>query len=135
MLAPSQRLKLTVSLLTAVAWGCASSGPASSALGRVPEPGSEVLHPAPPDTPRVQFLLAMSSEGDLQGRGGGGPAVVKPYGLDLNNGRLFVCDMYTAVRVVWRSSRSGCFGMTSALKKTQRQRHTRYKARWQRHPR
>jgi DNA-binding beta-propeller fold protein YncE len=34
----------------------------------------------------------MTSEGDLQGRGGGGPALVKPYGVDVHGGRVFVCD-------------------------------------------
>ncbi len=81
---------LTVGLLSLA--GCASGGPASSALGRSPPPGAEVLYPQPPDTTRVQFLLAMSSEGDLQGREGGGPAVVKPYGVDVHGGRVFVCD-------------------------------------------
>jgi hypothetical protein len=71
---PTLRIAVAVGLL--VLGGCASGGPTSSALGRSPAPGSEVLYPAPPDTTRIQFLLTMTSEGDLQGRGGGGPAVV-----------------------------------------------------------
>ena len=88
--------KLSLALAAAVLAGaCASgpSGPASESFGRVPAPGQEVLYPAPPDTTRVQFLVAISSEGDIRGEGGGGPSVLKPYGVEAGNGRIFVCDL------------------------------------------
>lgn len=77
---------------------CASAG---GRFGRVPD--QLVIYPAPPDTPRVQFLLAITDDRDLAGRRGGwlaslvgeesdAPSIDKPYGVDLFRGRLYVCD-------------------------------------------
>ena len=80
--------------------GCAARKPAAN----------YTLFPPAPDQPRVQFLASFSSDLEL-GRGanfadfvtgkptGPGP-LVKPYGLALHNGMLYVCDtMASAVQV------------------------------------
>ncbi len=65
-----------------------------------------VVYPTPPDTPRIQFLLTLSNEADLKGQsspsfletivGEDGEDVRleinKPYGVDLYDGTLYVCD-------------------------------------------
>lgn len=58
--------------------------------------------PPAPDEPRVQFLTSFSSGADLGGRSGfaefitGRPtaanALIKPYGLAVKDGHIFVCD-------------------------------------------
>src|SRR4051794_40683644 len=74
------------------------------------EKAGYTFFPPPPDVPRVQFLAAFSSEADL---GGGSKfaefvtgkpkvenALVKPYGITMHAGQIFVCDtMASAVQV------------------------------------
>lgn len=78
--------------------GCATPPPAKP---------STVFYPPPPDTPRFQYLTSFSAPSDVLTppspimRFLFGPApqpsgIVKPYGLALKNGRLYVSDSYTA---------------------------------------
>jgi hypothetical protein len=61
-----------------------------------------VMFPAPPDTPRIQFLTRFSDSGDV----GGGSSLLrtvvgesetardinKPYGIAVHGGKIYVCD-------------------------------------------
>lgn len=80
--------------------GCLSQGPK-----KLPEPREYVHFPAPPDSPRVQFLCSLEGEMEgftpsrgrfldfLSGRARKAPEVLtKPYGLDMQDGRLYVAD-------------------------------------------
>jgi len=79
--------------------GCSSPAPRHRA------PAAPVFFPAAADTPRVQYLTSFASAEDvLPGRGPLGrlvfgerqvselESVVKPYGVLLDRGRLYVCD-------------------------------------------
>ena len=65
-------------------------------------PKSYTFFPSAPDEPRVQFLAAFSSDAELgrgtsftdfiTGKPSGPPPLVKPYGLALKEGKLYVCD-------------------------------------------
>ena len=67
--------------------------------------------PLAPDEPRVQFLTAFSSDGDLgwnssklaefvTGKGSAKNPLVKPYGIAIQDGKIYVCDtMKSAVEV------------------------------------
>jgi len=74
------------------------------------EPPKPTFFPPPPDEPRIQFLTAFSSDVGLGRRGSfaeyvtGATAppnkLIKPYGLALSGGKIFVCDtMASAVEV------------------------------------
>lgn len=103
---------LTVGLTLA---GCASGG---GRFGRVAE--TRVTFPAPPDTARVQFLLSVSTEDDVRGIEDQGwlasvledpgretDGIIKPYGVSLRNGRLYVCDtMLPGVEIIDIHARS-----------------------------
>jgi len=85
-----------------VAGGCASTG--------TPEPVLEapvVLYPPPPQTPRVQFLTAISDSKDVeeprspsfwqrlsgeQEQEDAVTSIVRPYGIAIHDGVLYVCD-------------------------------------------
>jgi sugar lactone lactonase YvrE len=84
-----------VALLVVLA-GCAT-GPSSK-----PAPNFS-FYPPPPETPRLQFLTSYSGEKDLGGGAskfatfvtGAAPsqrAIVKPYGLAVDAGLIYVCD-------------------------------------------
>jgi DNA-binding beta-propeller fold protein YncE len=87
---------LTAAALIAILGGC--SAPTKS------EPAAATFYPAPPQAPRLQFLTAYSGEHDL----GGGPSkfatfvvgkepmrkpILKPYGVALHGGKMYVCDV------------------------------------------
>lgn len=65
-------------------------------------PANYVMFPGPPDEPRVQYLWSFGAESDLGGRSKLGEFVVgresihrpiiKPYGLAIRDGRIYVCD-------------------------------------------
>ena len=88
---------LGVALGLAVAAGCSTAPKA---------PKTYTFFPAAPDEPRVQLLAGFSSDAQL-GRGanfadfvtggssGPGP-LIKPYGLALKDGKLYVCDTMAA---------------------------------------
>jgi DNA-binding beta-propeller fold protein YncE len=80
-------------LLLALLSGCATKHPA---------PVTYTFFPPAPDEPRVQFLTSFSAGVDLGGSGSfidfltGRPAapnaLIKPYGLAVKDGKIFVCD-------------------------------------------
>lgn len=63
-----------------------------------------VIYPSPPDTAKIQFLTRLSSTLDLGKKqsffskfllGEGKPkAMVKPYGISIYKGKIYVCDNY-----------------------------------------
>jgi DNA-binding beta-propeller fold protein YncE len=81
-------------LLAILAAACAAPGPP-------PQPGY-VFYPDLPETPRIQYLTTFSSEWDVTGPMGrlekfvvgerqpGG--IIKPYGVAVRAGKIFVCD-------------------------------------------
>ncbi len=66
---------------------------AASCGPQIPEmtkPGTSLVWPASPDTPRIQYVGAMRSGRDV-GAGNAADALVKPYGVAVDNkGRIFV---------------------------------------------
>ncbi|UCF19038.1 MAG: hypothetical protein JSU87_14070 [Gemmatimonadota bacterium] len=92
---------LAIPLLIAALTGCASKaavGPAERPL---------VVFPLPPDTPRVQFLTAFGTSEDVEAPRSPSfwerllgekeekkpvAAIIKPYGVTILNGRIYVCD-------------------------------------------
>src|ERR1051325_3061948 len=84
--------------LLILAAGCITAPPAG--------PKTFTFFPPSPDEPRVQFLTSFSSDLDLgktsgfadfvTGRATGPKALVKPYGLALKDGKLYVCDTMSA---------------------------------------
>jgi DNA-binding beta-propeller fold protein YncE len=87
------RNKLCAVLVLALASGCTTVKKA---------PKTHTFFPPAPDDPRVQFLTAFSSDAELgrrpnfadfiTGRPAGLAPLVKPYGLALKDGKLYVCD-------------------------------------------
>jgi len=83
-------------LLIALA-GCASKPPANKS--------NYTFFPPSPDEPRIQFLTSFSSDIDLgrsssfmdfvTGKPAGPSPLVKPYGLTMHQGKLYVCDTMT----------------------------------------
>ena len=83
--------------LVALAAGCATSRKA---------PRSYTFFPPPPDEPHLQYLTAFSSDVELgrspsfadyiTGRPAGAAPLIKPYGLGLKGGKLYVCDTMAA---------------------------------------
>lgn len=86
-------------LLSALLGACASAAPE---LAR-----PLIVFPPPPDTARVQFLTRYSDSRDVKEKKGPsflgkligkgavpeeGSAIVKPYGIALHEGRIYVCD-------------------------------------------
>ena len=71
-----------------------------------------VVYPAPPDTPRIQFLTHITSSRDLDARRsffetlvgeaeGEIELLVKPFGLAVGAGRIYVCDtVFRGVRII-----------------------------------
>jgi DNA-binding beta-propeller fold protein YncE len=75
--------------------------------------------PPAPDTPRIQFLTSFASQADLGRKGGfqefilGEPVkvdpLVKPYGLAVHHGQVFVCDTVSYVIQVFDFKSRQCF--------------------------
>jgi sugar lactone lactonase YvrE len=69
-------------------------------------PKRYTFFPAPPDDPHIQFLTGFSCDLELgrsasfadfiTGRPSGPSPLIKPYGLALKDGQLYVCDTLTA---------------------------------------
>ena len=88
----------TAALLVAVTLALLSGCATTPKTG----PKAYTFFPAAPDEPRVQFLASFSSDIDLgktgsfadfvTGTSTGPKALVKPYGLALKDGKLYVCD-------------------------------------------
>ncbi len=65
--------------------------------------GETVFYPPLPDEPRIQYLTSFSSSIDLEGEAGGFAKfvlgedisvkpIIKPYGVTLRDGKIYVCD-------------------------------------------
>jgi DNA-binding beta-propeller fold protein YncE len=75
-----------------------------SNMGKAQQDSAEkiVIFPPPPDTARVQYLMSISTSTDIVGRPsffkryvfGGEPerSIIKPYGISLHQGKLYICD-------------------------------------------
>src|ERR1700727_3936771 len=85
-----------------VASGCLLLGLLGGCKTTTKAPTTYTFFPPSPDDPRIQFLTAFSSEIDL-GRGHTfadyitgeqktTDPLVKPYGLAVHDGKIFVCD-------------------------------------------
>jgi sugar lactone lactonase YvrE len=67
-----------------------------------PVPKNYLMFPAPPDEPRIQYFTSFGSESDLGGPGKFNEFLVgdrqvsrpiwKPYGVTINQGKIYVCD-------------------------------------------
>ncbi len=61
-----------------------------------------VVYPPPPDTARIQYLTSFSNSVDITGQRQGlarlilgedkGKPIIKPYGLALHKGKIYICD-------------------------------------------
>ena len=96
---------LTVAMMIALS-GCAAAPSKQVTTGRY------AFWPEPPDPPRVQFLTALNSSGDVEKSKGGldqmlygketteALALAKPYGVAIWDGRIYVCDIRSAGGVI-----------------------------------
>lgn len=92
-----RKLALTSCLISLIVLsGCSTTPPA------VAPTSSATFFPPAPDTPRIQYLTAFGSASDLGkssgfadfitgGHQSAGP-LVKPYGIAVHDGKIFVCD-------------------------------------------
>lgn len=65
-------------------------------------PKEYTFYPAPPDSPRIQFLLSINNSFDLEKKqsslnkfvfGESKPkSLIKPYGVTIHNGKIYLCD-------------------------------------------
>lgn len=82
--------------------GCASNGSAPRASAQ----GVYSFWPLPPDEPRVQFVKSIQSSFDIRAKrqsgfedlvfgreSPGDSAIQKPYGVEMKNGKIYVCDI------------------------------------------
>ncbi len=70
------------------------------------QPKEIIFYPPPPDEPRIQFLTSFSSSEDIEGNPSGfskfifgdvpKKEIVKPYGVKMFKGRIYVCDTVAA---------------------------------------
>ncbi len=61
-----------------------------------------VVYPPPPDTVRIQYLTSFSNSVDITGKRSAflryilgedrGKPIIKPYGISIYNGRVYICD-------------------------------------------
>ena len=111
-------------------WGCLDR----ARLDRRPAatPAQGVFYPPAPDKPRLQFLTSYSSASDLSDHGAEEPSgletlvfgkqetapqwIAKPYGLDLYDGKLYVCDVEKK-RVTVLDLRNRTFGYLSEARR------------------
>lgn len=124
-------LVICVGVLAACSvWGCLDR----ARLGRRQEstPPKGVFYPPAPDKPRLQFLTSYSSASDLLDRDAEEPSgletlvfgkeeiapqwIAKPYGLDLYEGKLYVCDVEKK-RVAILDLRNRTFGYLSETRR------------------
>ncbi|RMF61700.1 MAG: hypothetical protein D6748_01020 [Calditrichaeota bacterium] len=76
----------------------------SCAGSRSTEPATTelVIFPPPPDTTRIQFLTRISNSRDIEGKQSAfskfikgetpGKEIIKPYGITLHKGKIYICD-------------------------------------------
>jgi DNA-binding beta-propeller fold protein YncE len=99
------RLPIRSWLLTGL-WAVALAALAAGCVSARKSAPSYTFFPAAPDEPRIQFLAAFSSDLELgrspsfsdfiTGRPSGASPLVKPYGMALKDGKLYVCDTMTS---------------------------------------
>lgn len=102
-------------LLLSVACLCVGAACSSAPPPAPPAPKTYVVYPSPPDTPRVQFLLSISSSASFvpeaersvwdaisgaEEEQAGIMEMAKPYNATLARGRIYVCDL--GANAVWR---------------------------------
>lgn len=97
---PTRFLALVLlGLLPLLQAGCSTPGGAKPSA----KSGEPTFYPGPPASPRYQFLVGFGEEKDLRGDKGGfasyvvgedptSKAIVKPYGIALQNHAIYVCD-------------------------------------------
>ena len=104
--------------LLAVSMTLAACAGGTGRFGRVSD--VPILFPPPPDTARIQFLLAVSNEDDVRGVKNEGwfasvleetnrntAGIIKPYGVSLRGSRIYVCDtMLPGVHILDMERRS-----------------------------
>lgn len=86
----------------------------SSGCTTTPEPrqldSDPVFYPAPPASPRLQFLRTFNSSSDIDGGASAfdsfltgqetkGYSLIKPYGVASANGKIYICDVQASVEV------------------------------------
>lgn len=74
----------------------------SRQITNIKKEGSLVIYPSPPDTTRIQYLTSINNSLDITGNrnafarfvlGDLKPVpIVKPYGISLHKGKMYVCD-------------------------------------------
>jgi len=97
-------------LLTMIITGCATP---------VKKTAGPVFFPPEPDLPRVQFLKSISSSDDIMEKKGSSfrllvgkdeeektVAIYKPYGVTVNKGKIYVCDLGGRIIVIDPDKRS-----------------------------
>jgi len=98
MMFRDMKILSSVGFYNVVALLCLTAGCAT----KKPAPTNYLMFPAPPDEPRIQYLMSFGSENDL-----GGPSkfneflagaqqvarpIWKPYGVVISSGKVYVCD-------------------------------------------
>jgi len=87
-------------MLATLVSGCAGMG--------AQEQAAPVFFPPVPETPRIQYLTSFGTEWDVTGvdrleiflYGEREPAkIVKPYGVDIRDGKIFVVPVEEAIRI------------------------------------
>src|SRR5690349_20383080 len=86
--------------------GCALLALAGCASAPKTAPQKYTFFPPSPDEPRIQFLTSFESDFDLgktsgfadfiTGKTAGEKNLVKPYGIAIHGGQIFVCDTLSA---------------------------------------
>lgn len=97
----SLRLAAAAAASAALLGGCGTSGPT-----RPEVTGQYAFWPVPPADPHIQFLQSFASAEDLTGERQGAlsamvfgeeddsrSAINKPYGVDMRDGRIYICDI------------------------------------------
>lgn len=98
---------VTVASVPCLLLGAAACGPKQVESPIAVEEEPVVVYPAPPDTPRVQFLARYSGAKDIEAEGGGSfldaivgndprddpnQIIYKPYGVSIARGVFYTCD-------------------------------------------
>lgn len=80
------------------------SGCKTNKITKDQEPKQYVVYPAPPDTARLQYLTKITTSLDIKKKESGfkkmligtekPKTIVKPYGIAIHKGKIYVCDTY-----------------------------------------
>jgi hypothetical protein len=100
----SSTLTFCFFILTSVLTGCVSTPQPNKGL-------DSVFYPDPPSPPRIQFLTSYTSSKDIEEGPGAfdsflagkkdppGTYLVKPYGVAMHDGKIYVCDSQKTVQI------------------------------------